>query len=213
MALPTPLEILLQDQVKLVIKDAAAVSRKQVDYYDGSTYRNTFPNHKLDVKPNNVTAFATFTTDTANLQVLGSPGAATLVNNAAGALASRVYLDDVASAVEPHIWKKIRTRVEFWSGVIGNALPTLSVTTTSGSATLTVSDNSLLTPGQAISGTGIPTGAVIMFVPFATRTSVILTHQATASATVTATLTGSNYLGGYWEDEELGNASEIAILQ
>ncbi len=213
MALPNPIEILLQDQVKLIIKDAGAISRKQVDYYDGSTYRNTFANHQITVVPSSKSLDTTYTTDTANLQVPGSPGAATLVDNFETTLVSRVYLDDVASAVEPHIWKKIRTRVEFWSGAIGNALPTLSVATVSGNATLTVSDNSLLTPGQAISGTGIQAGSVIMSVPYTTRTSVILSLQASATATVVATVTGSNYLGGYWEDEELGNASGIEILQ
>lgn len=215
MALPNPLEILLLDQVKIIIEGAANVSRKQVDFYDASTYRNTFANHTVTVKPsaNTLAPTGASTTDTATLQVPGSPGSATVVSTTASTYNSRVYLDDVASAVEPHIWKKIRTRVEFWDGVIGNAIPTLSVATVSGNATLTVSDNSLLTPGQAVSGAGIPSGAIIMFVPFTTRTTVIISHQATATATVIATVTGSNYVGGYWEDEELGNGSSEVILQ
>lgn len=212
MALPNPLQILLQDQVTLTIKDAAVWSRKNVLHYDDSTYRNTMANHQLTVKPSNIASITVWSTDTANLQVPGTPGAATLVNSESTTNNSRVFIDDVAAGIPPHFWQKVRTRIEFWSGDIGREM-TMTVTLVSGNATITVSDNSQLTPGQAISGTGIPAGATIQSIPLDSTTAVILSHKATATGDEAATLAGSDYCGGYWEDEELGSAEEIAILQ
>ncbi len=211
MALPKLIEILLQDQVKLIVEGAENWSRKQVDWNDTSTYRNTFPNHKVEVKPGNGSG-VTLDTDTANVQVPGSPAAATVVNDwTTGDLATRVFVDDVVAAIEPHIWKKIAWRVEFWDGPIGREM-TMTVGTTSNSATISVPDNSLLTPGQLIAGTNIPTGARILYVPYSTRTSVILSHKATNTGDVEATFDGSNWLAGYWEHESLGDAQSIKIL-
>lgn len=212
MTLPTPLKILLLDQVVLIIENAANVSRKDFLWYPGDTYRNTLTGHKLELKPNNG-AVETYTTDTLNLQVPGTPGAATLVNSPAGTQAGRAYIDDVASAIAPHFRQAARTRVEFWSDEIGLAM-TLTVGTTDGSATVTVSDNSRVRPGQAISGTGIPAGTTVEKVPTDSLTTLILSQMATATgAEVAATLTGSDYLGGYWEDEAVGEGAGVEILQ
>ncbi len=212
MALPNPLQIALQDQIILTISNAAVWSRKNVVHYDDSTYRNTMANHQLTLKPSNIASITEWDTDTATLQVPGTPGATTVVNSNTTTMNSRIILDDVAAAIEPRIWKKVRTKIEFWSGAIGRQM-TMTVTLASGNATITVPDNSQLTPGQTITGTGIPTGATILCIPLDSTTTVILSHKATATGDEAATLGGSDYCGGYFEDEGLGDAEEIAILQ
>lgn len=214
MALPSTLRILLEDQAVLEIVDAVCWTRKHVATYDGSTYRNLFPNQKVRLDPiQQPTELTTINTETTTLQVPGTISSTVIANNAASTYTDTLVGDDSVTAIEPRIWKKVRTRVEFWDAATPGVAMTLSATTVSGSATVTVPDNSVLTPTQEISGTGIPTGAKILSIPITSSTTVILTHQATASATVTATLTGANYVGGYWEDEAQGDAPNVSILQ
>lgn len=89
--------------------------------------------------------------------------------------------------------------IEWWDATTPGHAMTMTVTTVSGSATLTVPSTRRLTIGQAITGTGIPTGAKIAdFLNTSATpglvTSVLLTHQCTASASVEATLTGANLI-------------------
>lgn len=218
--LPSPLEILLKDQSILVIEDAAAWSRKVVDHFDASTYRNTFLNNQISLNPVSIPGTATEITNTAALQVPGtvtgdivnefdSSGSPTIL----ATRQSKIIIDDVAGAVEPHPWLKPRTRWDFWDGAIGFALAALSVTLTNGSATAVVPDNTRLFPGQAITGTNIPTSTVILSVPHASRTSIVLSNKATGAGDTTAVLTGSNWLGGFFEDEAVGEGIDALILQ
>ena len=212
MAVQNPLKILLLDQVVVTIEGWSTRSRKDYLGYDNSTYRNLFPNQYITIKPLNTVSGAGIT-DTVTLQDAASVDGVTVVTDAPGeTTGERAIVDDSGTATPPHFWQKARTRVEFWSGVIGIA-QTMTVTTTSGSATLTVGSNLSVIPGQAISGTGIPSGATVVSVPVDALTSIIISHQATASAAVAATLTGSDYVGGYWEDEALGDGKAVAILQ
>lgn len=92
--------------------------------------------------------------------------------------------------------------VEFWDAATPGFAMTCSVTTTSGSASVVVSDASkIFTIGQGISGTGIPSGAKIIGIAVsatpATATTLYLSHQCTGSATVEATLTGANVLATF----------------
>lgn len=218
--LPSPLEILLKDQSILVIEDAAAWSRKVVDHFDASTYRNTFLNNQISLNPVSVSGTGTLVTNTAALQV---PGTVTgdLVNefdSTASPLItstrqSKIIIDDVAGAVDPHPWLKPRTRWDFWSGAVGFALAALEVTLTSGSATAVVPDNTRLFPGQAITGTNIPINTVILSVPHANRNSIVMSNKATGTGDTTAVLTGSNWLGGFFEDEAVGEGIDALILQ
>jgi hypothetical protein len=124
----------------------------------------------------------------------------------------RLIIDDIAAGIEPHPWMKIRTRVEFWDSADVGIATTIQATLTSGSATIVVPNNRLLTPGQKISGTGVPVGATVLSLSFTDFTSVIISAKATANGDNTMTLAGSNYLGGYWDDEELAGASSVALL-
>lgn len=214
---PSPLKILLKDQAILEIEGAANYSRKVVDHFDASTYRNTFLNNQITLNPPALNGNTSG--DETNTATLAVPGtlSGSIVNshvttNDVYVKASRVIGDDVACAIEPRPWKKPRTRVDFWDGVIGFAMTALSVTLVNGNATATVPDNSRLFPGQAISGTNIPTNTIILSVPHDTRTSIILSNKATGAGDVTAVLTGSNYLGGYFEDEVVGDGIDAMIL-
>lgn len=87
--------------------------------------------------------------------------------------------------------------MEFWDATTPGVAHTRNVTTTSGSKEITVGSGRLLTIGQGISGTGIPTGARIDDIVIDAESplalvKVILTHAATGSGTVEATLTGAN---------------------
>lgn len=113
----------------------------------------------------------------------------------------------------------LRMAREFWDGADVGFAGGITATTASGSAVITVPTNEGLVVGQKISGTGIPAGARIVGIPNAPHsvlsdvandmalyspygTKVILSHQATADATITATLSGSNWIGAVWMDEE-----------
>ncbi len=220
MALPSPFQVCLEDQAIANILGALGISRKHVVTYDGATYRNTLNGHQISILPpalNPITgAGSASQANTATPQVPGTvtgtvvnsidSGATTIVRG------EKIIIDDIAAAIEPHPWMKIRTRVEFWDSADVGIATTIQATLTSGSATIVVPNNRLLTPGQKIAGTGIPVGATVLSLSFTDFTSVIISAKATASGDNTMTLAGSNYLGGYWDDEELAGASSVALL-
>jgi len=53
---------------------------------------------------------------------------------------------------------------------------------------------------------------VILSVPHDTRTTIILSNKATGAGDTTAVLTGSNWLGGFFEDESVGEGIDAFIL-
>lgn len=61
--------------------------------------------------------------------------------------------------------------------------------TTSGSATLVVTDSTICYPGQAVSGTGIPAGTIILSITDSTH--VVMSKKATATGTGVALTLGS----------------------
>jgi len=83
----------------------------------------------------------------------------------------------------------------------------MDVALVNGSAEITVPDASLLTPGQAISGTNIPTNTVILSIFIITNgdypdtTKAMMSRKATNSGTSEATLTGSNKVGEIMQSE------------
>lgn len=209
-----PLKILLLDQVVITIEEFDSRSRKNYAIYDGTTYRNLFPNQIVTIEPLALSS-AAGTVSTVTVQDPGSMTGVTIVTDPDNTVqAQRVIVDDSVAKVEPRIWKKVRTRIEFWKGDGGvGTVVQMDIVTVSGNATVTVGSNALLVPGQSIVADGIPADAVIAEIPLDSTTTVILSHKATASATVEATFGGSDYVGGYWEDEELGDGDEINILQ
>ncbi len=219
MSLPSPFQVCLEDQVVADILGAVGISRKNIVTYDGSTYRNTLTNHQISLVPpglNPLSGTGGGQTNTGTMQVPGTV-TGTIVNSIDAGVtailrASRIIADDVASAIEPHFWAKVRTRVEFWDSADVGIATTIQATLTSGSATLVVPNNRILTPGQKISGTGIPLLSTVLSLSITDFTSIIISAKATASGDNTMTLAGSNYLGGYWDDEELAGASSVALL-
>jgi hypothetical protein len=220
--LPSPLTILLKDQVNLIIVGAAAWTRRVFIHNDASTYRNQFLNNQITILPPGFSLDPAALDRTGTTQIT-SPGVPTptppvqnvqdVTPGPAMTLRSRTILDDVASAIPPHIWDKPRTRVEFWDQTtVGKVIAALVLTLTSGSATAVVPNNAILTVGQAVTGTNIPINTIILEVPADAQTSVVLSNKATGSGDTIAALTGSNYLGGYFEDEAIGDGDDAVIL-
>jgi hypothetical protein len=223
MALPTTLYFLKEDGSMTKIVNAVRWTRKPV-FVAGGAYRDTFnaaylgAAHKSGLPPNAATVATAFVGGFP----IGADGAdvdmKTSTISDSSITKDTVVLPDEVAHYPWRTKRYVRWLWEFWdASTVGDAM-TLTVTTTIGSATITVSDCALLTPGQAISATGIPTGAIIFnFLEPASGsmlvndTTVKLSHQATASASVAATLTGSNRLGMVWEDEVVDWGSEISF--
>ena len=92
------------------------------------------------------------------------------------------------------------TEKQFRFVKIGGAFTVASITTTTGSSTLTgftATNTGFLgiVPGSAISGSGIPAGAYIVSVNIGAG-SVTISSAATAGAAVTVTITSSNLQSG-----------------
>jgi hypothetical protein len=93
-----------------------------------------------------------------------------------------------------------------------NGYFTLSSTTTSGSASVTLSaPNSLVVVGLVVTGTGIPTNT---FVASVSGLTVTLTKNATASGTVTLTYTNFSMskMGVFAQNVNTTNASTTAVI-
>ena len=124
--------------------------------------------------------------------------------------------DDSYKHVPKRYIPKLATLIEYWDALTVGLAMTMSVTTTSGSTALTVPNNEVLTPGQAITGTGIPAGTTILqTIPVPLNgviifTSAVMSQAATASGTVTATLTGANKVGEIMQAEFIGWGASIS---
>lgn len=220
MSFPTKCWILAEVGNQIEIAGALAWTRKRV-LYSESAYRDSF----------NAAFMGGAIPNTSNVTG-GKLSGALLAENAA---ASTTYLTQVpASIAAPaanvqvlslsdeighYPWRikvYVRYLIQFWDATTVGQAMTISATTVSGNPTITVPDSELLTPGQAITGTGIPTGTIVLRTIAITEglpvtTAAILSQNATASATVAATLTGANCLASYFEDEIIGWGGPISF--
>lgn len=226
MALPTTIYVEKENGSQTLISNAVQWTRKRVLWSEGA-YRDSFGASFMGGAIPNANDIAGPSLAGALIGqggVSGSgPATTTYLTEVPATISSPaqdVQVISLSDEIGHYPWRVkeyIRWQLQFWdAATVGLAIPSLSVATTSGSATLTTSDTTLLTPGQAISGTGIPTGAIVLAhldisdgLP--NRTQIIISSQATASATVIATLTGSNCLGSFFEDEIIGWGSAISF--
>lgn len=212
MAFPSTLVAYLESGITVTIINAARETRKPVITWDKEKFRDSPPvvvggasAHSGGTDP--VQSVAGGTTQTVD------PGLSTSVVSIVAP--SSVVQDDAYTHIPKRNVPKLDELVEYWdSETVGDAM-TMSVTTVSGSATITVPDAQLLTPGQAISGTGIPLGTVILDIlsesaGVITKTTAVMSQQATATGTAAATLTGGNRVGKYKESEFLCWGDSIA---
>lgn len=217
MPLPATFKVLLKDQALLEILGAARVTRRPFRWYDGSTYRNTMPNNVLVVRPTSLvnTQNPTTETNTASVNVPGTP-TTPVVATASGTTSrtadSRNIVDDVAAGIEPRPHGKVRELVEFWAEDTVGIPMKLTGTLASGNATIVVPNNRLITPGQALAGSGIPADAIFLWMNPETTTAAILSHKATSTGDQELTLSGSDLLAYYWDDEGIGGAEAASIL-
>lgn len=214
---PAILYALLENGNQIQIKNAVVQTQKPLIIYDTETYRDT---------PSLVTGGAAGTIATSGqlpvVQIAGgvnptvsqtSPSASIYFVEATGA--SSVSEEDAYKHVPKRFVPKLDTICEFWDDTLVGLAMTISVTTTLNSATITVPDATLLTPGQGITGTGIPAGTIILNIlsqsnGVITTTTAVMSQQATAAGTVAGTLTGSNLVGRFKYSEFLGWGSQIS---
>lgn len=221
MSFPSTLYNLLESGLQGKVTSALRMTRKLIVIFEADTYRDSPP-----VLPGVAGALVVDTGADPNVafQVSGcapeptvavAQVAATTSYSVTAKGASSTLQDDAYTHVPKRFIPKLATLVEFWdSEVVGHAL-TMTVTTTSGSATITVPDSEILTPGQAVSGTGIPTGAKVLSTltqsnGVITRTTAVLTHKCTGSADVEATFTGGNKVGEFLQKEHIGWCAELS---
>jgi len=121
-------------------------------------------------------------------------------------------------------WKpKIRTLFQWWDSATPGQAMTFTGTTVLNDPNLTLSSARPLLVGQLLSGAGIPSGARIVEIKRATKfvasaslvsllaTEVVMSHQATAGATVEVTASGGNIVGECWADEFLMCAGGVPL--
>lgn len=229
MALPEVIYALLVGDKRFKITGYKYQSKKPVVIYDTETYRDD-PVQLLNAQGYEPVSGVNVGAATRGSGAVTDGGGIGMYAGWALAIDStatqtpipEVYAADPILHIPPRQKAKLRTLVEWWDDVTPGVAMTLTITTVSGSAIITVSDAQLLTPGQGITATGVPTGAKILSIlPLApsgasagspTLTTAVLSHQATASASVEATLTGSNKLAEAWDDEYIGFSEEVTYV-
>lgn len=209
MAFPSTLKSLGESGFQVIVEGALYVTRKPFIVILGEDYRDD------PVQLLNAGGY----TDVGGAQGSGSvelgggvgvyTGWAQAIN-AAGVESSTpaTYASDVVLHIAPRTRIRLHEHIQWWDAATPGHTMTMSVTTTSGSASITVPDASRLTPGQGITGTGIPAGTTIESIFSITngilsKTVATLSQQATATGTAAATLTGANLLGEQLQAEFL----------
>lgn len=220
MSLPNPLFIYKEDGSQTKIVDALRWTRKPVIYSEAA-YRDLFNAALMGGAIPNGANGATDSIAGAQLAIDGVTKALTYLTQVPSSIVpstgvSVVSLSDEIGHYPWRVKQYIRWVWEFWDDVTPGIEMTMSVTTVSGSPIITVPDNKLLTPGQGITGAGIPASTTILSIMPVTEglpifTTAVLSQQATASATVAATLSGSNLVGRAFEDEVIDWGAEISF--
>lgn len=213
MALPAILYAFMESGLQVKIVGAVVQSRKTIIAYDKEMFRDT---------PSLVVGGASGVDDNAGTtpmtaQIAGgvSPTVTFGGNTIEVVGASSVLQEDAFLHIRKRHIDKMDTVVQFWdAATIGVALAGLSVTTVLNSAIITVPNAELLTPGQGITGVGIPVGTTILAIlseaaGVITKTTAVMSQAATAAGTVSAVLTGSNLVGEFMQSEFVCWGSEI----
>lgn len=208
--LPSPLYAILETGVQVKIEGAAKQTRKPIIVYDGTTYRDT-PSLVVGGAGAAFGADAAVSVSGGTSQTVTTVGATSIEIVAP----SSVELEDAYTHIPQRFIPRLETLSEFWDDDTVGLAMTMTVTTVSGSAVITVPDATLLTPGQGITGTGIPAGTIILNIlsqaaGVITTTTAVMSQQATASGSVAAVLTGSNKVGEFMQSEFVAWGSSIS---
>ncbi len=174
-SLPDPLYVLLTDNRYFRVDHAASITNADVTYGDGTNYRDELSGGYVGGS---------------NLSSV--PTSPPYYNGYNAAFEQK---DDVYNHTAPRANSFTRKERQF----IG-ATRSITGTTVSGNATVTVPDSSLFAVGQSVSGTGIDTGSVVSKINSATI--ITLSLVATGSGTVTLSVgNGTDVLARCWVDE------------
>jgi hypothetical protein len=211
MAFPSTLKSLGESGFQNIIEGALAVTRKPIIVGLGEDYRDD-PVQLLNAAGYH-TDLGGSTIGSGEVQYGAGVGVYTGFGEAldpSGTVSSTplTYAADPVLHIAPRVRVKLHTLIQWWDAATPGHAMTMSVTTTSGSATVTVPSARRLTPGQGITGTGIPAGTTIESIfsivnGIVTETVAVLSQQATATGTAAATLTGANLLGEQLQAEWL----------
>lgn len=223
--LPSPLFAFLEGGAQVKIESAGRVTRKPVVIFEKSVYRD-----KPSLITGNASVMALATPFTVSAQALESGLVPTIETSEDPLLPdltvakvngpSSVLEEDDYNHIPMRQVPKLDTLVEFWDSetLVGLAME-MTVTTTNGSAIITVPNAELLTPGQAISDGGvlIPASTIILKIlnvvngEYPTLTYAVMSKKALGAGDADAVLTGSNKVGEYRESEFIGWGSEISM--
>lgn len=196
MAFPTPLYVLLKGGTYLTLADVIAETREDILNTDQTNYRDTM-DAAFQGGFTTVTAIAGAQQGGAQIPLAGSLTAQT---------------DEFTHTIPRNTFSK-RTMIRWWKA--SGASTTFTGTTVLNSAVIAVSSIAGLYAGQAISGTGIPAGAIIQEVRTVLSSvgvitfSVISSLAATAAGAVTITATNGvgDLAGECWADRFIGWSS------
>ncbi len=172
--LPNPLYVLLTDNRYFRVDHAASVNDTDVNFKPGTTYRNELSG--------------------------GYVGGSNLASDATSGSFIKGYnyafqsADEVFNHTAPHVLQTARTERQFLAAALS-----LAGITVSGSTSITVPNSDLVSVGQAISGSGIPSGSLIAEIT--SETVIKISAAATASASITMTVGGTDILARCWVDE------------
>jgi hypothetical protein len=131
--------------------------------------------------------------------------------------ASSVLQSDDYLHIPKRYIPKLDTIYEFWDSEDVGLAMTMSITTTLNSAVITIPDGNMLVPGQEIVATGVPANTILLAVfsqtnGIITRTTAVMSQQATGAATVAGTLSGgANLLGEFRRSEFIGWGTNVTI--
>ena len=209
--MPT-LYAMLETGVQLKIEGAFTETRKEILVFDKQVYRDTPPQVGSGggVQVND----ASLNVNGGTTPTITTPGGFT---GSTISSPSAVLQDDNFTHIPMRLVPKLDTLVEFWAdGDVGLAM-NIAATLVNGSATITVPNSRLLTPGQGISGNNIPSTTIILSIlafnnttGLINTTDVIMSNAATASGNTTAILTGGAIkVGEFMQSEFLGWAESV----
>jgi hypothetical protein len=217
--LPELIVAILEGGFTVKIEGAKTMTRKEIVVYDKEKYRDKpTPVVAVAKAAYNDTGFAS-TVEFENVSGVDPAISSELTDKALvfNGVSSIPQEDDYTHTPKRNV-PKLDTLVEFWDddeGLVGLQME-MDVTTVDGSAEITVPDSRLLTPGQAISGTNIPLGAIILGIiteqnGVITTTKAMLSKKATASGEDAVTLTGANKVGEFMQSEFMAWGNYISM--
>lgn len=204
MAVQTYKVLYVEDKVETTVTGVLSIRDVDVTIYDQSTYRDD-PVPLAGIQGRADTAAGQVETAVVDVGGTKDSGLAVYVGHAQAINETGVpsstpatYASDLITHTAPRFLAKKTT----WTYMFSALSVSKTVGTTNGSNVLTATDTSGLAAGDQVIGSGIPSGSIILSI--VANTSITISQQAMASASITAIFSSGDVLFRY-------EASKIAI--